>query len=444
MRDLVLASQYPDANITFAVQELEGNINHKIEENNHKLEFLRTNDFEEVDALIKKLDIEMIVIDHYGIDEMYEKQLKIKNPTLKIMSLDDTYERHHCDILLNHNVYADSTKYKDLVPDDCELRCGVTFTLLRDEFVEEKHKKHIRKSDDQKQNIFLAMGGADSANLNIEILKVLETFQNIHVNVVTTTANQHIEELRKYVKGKKNITLHINTSQIASLMASSHFAIVTPSVTVNEIIYMDIPFIAIKTADNQDEMYAYLIKNSYTALPSFDTKAFKISVKTTLESLKIELLNFTSLTLDEKKMVLTWRNHPNIRKCMFTQDKIKLENHLKYIELLKAKDDRVYFLVKRGFQPIGVIDFTNIDHQAKTTEFGIYANPQIKGIGKFLMESIIAYAFGHLHVKTLISEVFEENISAIKLYRRYNFRDTRTRKVNNKKVLQMELNIENR
>lgn len=30
MRDLVLAQQYPEANITFATQDLNGNINHKI------------------------------------------------------------------------------------------------------------------------------------------------------------------------------------------------------------------------------------------------------------------------------------------------------------------------------------------------------------------------------------------------------------------------------
>jgi UDP-4-amino-4,6-dideoxy-N-acetyl-beta-L-altrosamine N-acetyltransferase len=184
-------------------------------------------------------------------------------------------------------------------------------------------------------------------------------------------------------------------------------------------------------------MYEYLLKNSYIALPSFDTEVFKRSVKTTLESLKIELLNFTSLNLDEKKMVLEWRNHPNIRRWMFTQEEITLEDHFKYIESLQSKGDRAYFLVKRDSQAIGVIDFPNIDRKATSTEFGIYADPQIKGVGKFLMENIIKYAFEHLDVETLISEVFEENISAIKLYRRYNFRDTGTREINNKKVLQM-------
>jgi len=268
MRDLVLAEQFEDANIIFATQNLSGNINHKIEEKDHKIEILNSNDIKEVNKLIRKYSIDMIVIDHYGIDEKYEKQLRIENPTLKIMSLDDTYVKHHCDILLNHNIYAASSKYKNLVPENCELRCGADFTLLREEFRYEKTKQ--KKSTQETKNIFIAMGGADHSNLNIQILKVLENFSNIHANVVTTTANQYLCELQKYVTNKDNITLHINTSQIAHLMKEADFAIVTPSVTVNEIVYMAVPFIAIQTASNQLYMTEYLEKNNYFILNSFD------------------------------------------------------------------------------------------------------------------------------------------------------------------------------
>ena len=269
MRDLVLAEQFEDAHIIFATQDLSGNINHKIEEKNYKIEILNSNDIEALDFLIKELNIDMIVIDHYGIDHHFEKQLKANNPQLKIMSLDDTYEKHHCDILLNHNIYADSSRYKNLVPEHCELRCGSKYTLLRDEFIEEKQKGRQSKNDKEKLNIFIAMGGADHSNLNVEILKVLENFPNMHANVVTTTANQYLDELREYVADKKNVTLHINTDHIAKLINEVDFAIVTPSVTVNEIVYMKVPFIAIKTADNQRYMYEHLVVNNFYALESF-------------------------------------------------------------------------------------------------------------------------------------------------------------------------------
>jgi UDP-2,4-diacetamido-2,4,6-trideoxy-beta-L-altropyranose hydrolase len=39
---------------------------------------------------------------------------------------------------------------------------------------------------------------------------------------------------------------------------------------VHEILYMDIPFLAIKTASNQDDIYEYLKKNGYATLENFD------------------------------------------------------------------------------------------------------------------------------------------------------------------------------
>lgn len=269
MRDLVLAKQYKNKNIIFATQDLVGNINHKIVEAGYKIELLKSNSFSELNELIKKLNIDMVIIDNYDIDYSFEKKLKELNSGLKIFVLDDTYEKHFCDILLNHNIYADEKKYQNRVPKSCELRCGSKYTLLRDEFLEaKKAKKKLKKKI---KTIFLSLGGADHRNLNIKILKVIQKFKkSLQVNLVTTTANKNLEELKKYCKDKKWINLQINSNEVAKLMSKSDFAIVTPSVTANEIFYLDLPMIAIKTAKNQNEMYKYLKKKGYFAMKKFD------------------------------------------------------------------------------------------------------------------------------------------------------------------------------
>jgi len=264
MRDLVLAQQYTNINIIFATQDLDGNINHKIVEAGYTIEVLSSSDIKEFIKLVKKYNANLVVIDHYGIDHKYEKMLKSKTG-VKILAFDDTYEKHNCDILLNHNISGNKKRYKGLVPKSCELRCGKKYTLLRDEFIKEKKRK----------TIFIAIGGADHSNINIKILKVLEKFTDLKVNLVTTTANANLEELKKYIHAKKWVELHINSTKIAKLMKKSDFAIVTPSVTVNEIFYMEIPFLAIKTAENQDDIYKYLVKNSYDVLKHFNKKRLK-------------------------------------------------------------------------------------------------------------------------------------------------------------------------
>jgi len=216
-----------------------------------------------------------LVIDHYGIDYKKEKYIKEKTG-VKILSFDDTYEKHHCDIVLNHNLGADKKRYKSLVPTSCKIRCGAKYTLLRDEFYKEKKKTYPKN---KKFTFFIGMGGTDTANLNIKILKVLKDFKNLKVNILTTKANSNLKKLKKYTKEKEWIKLYIDSTNIAQLMRKSDFAIITPSVILNEVYFMKLPFIAIKTAHNQKDIYQYLKAKKYNILKQFNFKKLYIKLK---------------------------------------------------------------------------------------------------------------------------------------------------------------------
>ncbi|MCT7486755.1 UDP-4-amino-4,6-dideoxy-N-acetyl-beta-L-altrosamine N-acetyltransferase [Aliarcobacter cryaerophilus] len=158
---------------------------------------------------------------------------------------------------------------------------------------------------------------------------------------------------------------------------------------------------------------------------------------------EIKLINFTDLSNDEKKIILEWRNNPNIKKWMYTQDDINLENHLNFIDSLKNSKEKLYFLVKKEDENIGVIYFTNLTK--KEVYFGLYANPTIKilGVGRILEKLSIDFAFNSLNARKLKLEVFEDNIQVINLHRKYNFKKSGEKFVNNKKVICMELSCEN-
>ena len=203
------------------------------------------------------------------------------------MSFDDTYEKHHCDILLNHNISAKKSRYKNLVPKHCQLKCGSDYTLIRDEFKKIK-KKRKKAPSRKKQHLFVAIGGADHSNINIKILKALLSFKHFCIDVVTTTANKNLDLLKRYVKDHKNIHLHVNSTQIAKLMNRADFAIITPSVTVHETLYLGTPFIAIKTASNQDDMYKYLKKKKFLVLKKFNDQKFKRKVEKMIFHLKAQ------------------------------------------------------------------------------------------------------------------------------------------------------------
>ncbi|EJF06906.1 pseudaminic acid biosynthesis N-acetyl transferase [Thiovulum sp. ES] len=145
----------------------------------------------------------------------------------------------------------------------------------------------------------------------------------------------------------------------------------------------------------------------------------------------IELINFIDLTLDEQKTVLDWRNNPLIQKYMFDSKNIPLVDHLAFIDSLKIIQKNQHFKVSN----LGVINLKKIDIQNNSAEIGLYSNPDKFGVGKILMEKILQFPY-----KKLYLEVFSNNEKAIKLYQRFNFKETHREKIENRELIYMELN----
>lgn len=155
----------------------------------------------------------------------------------------------------------------------------------------------------------------------------------------------------------------------------------------------------------------------------------------------ISLLDFTSLDIKVLEKILLWRNNPSIKKWMFTQNDIQLDDHLVFVNSLKKNTKKKYFAVKKENQYIGVISFSNITK--KNVIMGVYKNPEIHGVGKLLMEQIIDYSFNNLRVEKIYSEVFEENAIALNLYKSFRFKPRNSKIVDKRKVICMELVNEN-
>ncbi|MBP6714810.1 MAG: hypothetical protein KA157_12785, partial [Aliarcobacter sp.] len=60
--------------------------------------------------------------------------------------------------------------------------------------------------------------------------------------------------------------------------------------------------------------------------------------------------------------------------------------------------------------------------------------------GKILLETIIYFSFEILKVEKIFSEVYFENERAFSLYKIYGFKKYSQKRVNNKRVICMELN----
>jgi UDP-2,4-diacetamido-2,4,6-trideoxy-beta-L-altropyranose hydrolase len=254
MRDLVLAKQFEDVEIIFACRDLSGHIMDQIP---YPIMIVDSDSIDELIMIVKSEQIDMVVIDHYGIGYEEEKRLK-EGSGVKIFVLDDTYERHYCDVLLNHNISADEKRYEGLVPKGCELRCGSDYTLIREEFISEKKIAREKIYD-----LFISLGGADTEGLTEDILKMLGDEKS--VVVLSTSSNKNLPSLKAYVEGRANIDLYIDSQEVAKVMNQSKFALVTPSVMVHEVLYMGVDFATLKIAKNQEEIHQYLKAHGYAS-----------------------------------------------------------------------------------------------------------------------------------------------------------------------------------
>lgn len=143
----------------------------------------------------------------------------------------------------------------------------------------------------------------------------------------------------------------------------------------------------------------------------------------TIDKLKVK--NFVTLSSEEIEFVRSFRNHNEIRKWMYSDDIIPLQDHINFINSLKENDRNYYWLVKMEEKYIGVISLSRIDFKHRNAYLGIYANPFLvsRGKGKLLIKCIKKLAFDYANLHTLKIEVMDTNEKAINFYKKVGFSD---------------------
>jgi len=210
----------------------------------------------EIDQCAKLLQsaghIDWLIVDHYGIDISWERAMRAY--CQKLMVIDDLANRaHDCDLLLDQNIQDSPDRYAKLVPSGCETLLGPKHALLRQEFAE--GRAHQSERDGQVQRILVCMGGSDPENVTGIAVDALASLghDDLRIDVVIGQANPNAAELEKLCAGKPGIRLHVQSSEIARLMAEADLMIGAAGSTIWERCCLGLPGIVVSIADNQRE-----------------------------------------------------------------------------------------------------------------------------------------------------------------------------------------------
>ena len=296
MRCLTLAQVLKEngSNVKFICRKHKGNLIDKIRSSGfvvHELEVFKEVKFDnkllhfywlgatqrqDADDCIDILKVEKsnwIIVDHYALDEQWQKRLKPYYE--KLMVIDDLADRkHQCDILLDQTFGRQQEDYSARIPRGCELLLGSKYALLRPEFAKWRAYSLERRSKPEFKQLLINMGGTDPDNITGKVIERLQTAKLPKDVEITIVMGKTAPHLARVITGANKLPyrseVKVDVDNMAELMANADIAIGASGATTWERCCLGLPTIQLITAYNQEFIASKLNKINAIKLVKID------------------------------------------------------------------------------------------------------------------------------------------------------------------------------
>ena len=211
-------------------------------------------DAEECIEELKKYSWLCLIVDHYGIDCLWES--KVEPYISNIIVVDDLADRSHkCVLLIDQNLGREALDYSGLVPSDCILLLGPPFALLRPEFSQLRSESTTLKNKSGDFNILISMGGVDRDNYTQKILAILDKCDiahDTHIVVILGKSSPWIDEITQMsLNYNHDIDVFVGVDNMAEVMMNADIAIGAAGATSWERCCLGVPTLCFVIAENQ-------------------------------------------------------------------------------------------------------------------------------------------------------------------------------------------------
>lgn len=199
-------------------------------------------------------NLDWLIADHYALDARWESRMR---PWAKHMAIiDDLADRQHdTDLLLNQNVGVNASDYYSLVPTCCTLLLGPMNALLAPGFAQARIRKGTGRMVREGLHLVVTMGGTDPRRATLTVIEALENSlpASASITVVLGSSSAGLDAvIRKATNSNLDISLAVDVSDMAALLATADIAIAAAGSTLWELCCLAVPTIAVKTAENQN------------------------------------------------------------------------------------------------------------------------------------------------------------------------------------------------
>ena len=122
------------------------------------------------------------------------------------------------------------------------------------------------------------------------------------------------------------------------------------------------------------------------------------------------------------KLILSWRNHPDVRRFMLTQNKISWVEHQDWYSRVREDPFIYLFIFEESKVAKGFVKISQNSTVLQTADWGFYLAPDTgSGIGHKLGNAALEYTFNTLKLHKLCGQVLAFNTSSIQFHRRLGF-----------------------
>lgn len=399
-------------------------------------------------------DADLVVVDHYGIGNKWEKKIKT-HLKCKLFVIDDLVRRHDADMLLDQTLMRKDSEY-DTVFTGNNILTGCEFSLINPQFSQYREDTLDFIKLAKHPRVLISMGGVDQPNATLKVLKTFEKhpYPRPEVTVLLSKKSPNYENVKSYCMQHGNWVTHFDfVENMAELMLRHSIAIGAPGTTSWERACLGIPSIIIPLAENQkkicqelvsikavicielNEIRTQLLSSYYSLLAQWSE--FKKANLRLCDGLgvnrvthEVETLfktgnkgvNLRIATTADIKKVYGWQCQPKTRQYALTPEIPSWNEHKKWMTKKLEDYDNYFYIIELDITTeqklsVGVIRLDRKSNAYYILSISIDSKQHNKGLARNALKLIDVI---HPNIK-IEAIVLADNTASQKLFESVNY-----------------------
>lgn len=415
-------------------------------------------DAEETKLAISGSRPEWLIVDHYGIDARWHRELQ--NHTNQLMIIDDLADRPlDCDIVLDQTYGRQRDDYQKWVTLSCQMLLGSRYALLRPEFFELRSKAIEKRNTLHGINrILVCMGGMDVDNVSAKVLEglaIVDWPRKPFVDLVLGGKAPHLQQAIVLSEKENDLEISVSTdvTDMAERMLAADLAIGAGGSTSWERCCLGLPALTVISAENQQMVSHALSDKGATRLLGTSRQISAGDIKKNIEQLMqkpLKLQNMSqagfgvtdglgvkrtvlemlppyskdrkpirlkSVTVDDTDLLFDWQTRDETRRFAHNPAKPELEEHRNWVRNRVKQISSLTEIINHDNDPAGVIRLDQVETGVYLISIYIAPEKYRLGIGK----AALSYASRLLPEAEFRAEIHEDNFASISLFTSMGF-----------------------